>query len=267
MTTNFQYRVATVIQRLQAAIQDPDNEITQALGIWVTRVILENTRADVIREETPWDCSTFATRTADPFDLSEYKTIDDFLKNEATGNTVATYCSGMGMLAEMYLTQFNEVALDLHTRMLKAMPEALDPEWLEGIDDAIYDQLCISNLGEHDFSQPIRAMAIEDCCEKYLSLAIADRAAEELAVAQAAANRALAQANARAIAEPVIQHLGETLSRTKWEKANWSRLLGVLKATAAVFGQNAVASAVPFLRLRTSNSVALKLRERFKPQE
>lgn len=267
MTTNFQHRLATVIQRLRTAIQDPDNEITRALGIWVTRVILENTRTGVIREETPWDCSTFAVRTADPFDLSEYKTIEDFLENEATGNTVATYCSGMGMLAEMYSTQFNEVALDLHTRMLRAMPEALDPMWPAGIDDAIYDQVCVSNLGEHDFSRPIRAMAIEDCCEKYLSLAIEDRAAEELAAAQAAADRALAQANARAIAEPVIQHLGETLSGTKWEKANWGQLLGVLKATAAVFGQNAVASAIPFLRLSTSNSVAVELRERFRPQE
>ncbi|ADG07561.1 hypothetical protein [Kyrpidia tusciae] len=92
-------------------------------------VVVDEGRFRVVVDETPWDVSTGAKYTGEPYDLSAYETVADFLK-EPTGNTVATYISGHGLAAETYgdhvMWVVGQVAWDV---LYETLEDELWPSW------------------------------------------------------------------------------------------------------------------------------------------
>ena len=111
--------------------------------------------ARIQREESPWDVSSRAVQTREPFDLAQYQTVEPFLENETIGNSVATYCSGHGFAAGMDSSQFHHQASDLLYRyVVDKCPEARDLDEPGRVDEDV-SELLADELLECEFMQHI----------------------------------------------------------------------------------------------------------------
>lgn len=154
-------------EKFRRLASDTNNPISHAPGMWVVSVMQEKTHARVEWDETPWDVSSRAVRTDEPFELAKYETVEQFLEGEATGNTVATYCSGHGFAAETYSEEFRSQASDiLYKYIVDNFPEARDQDDPERVDDEVSEFLA-DELLDYEFMQPVQNMSIQACIEKY----------------------------------------------------------------------------------------------------
>ena len=161
----------SIAEQLHRLATDTGNPITSAIGMRVARIMLEEKHSRIEWDESPWDVSSRAVRTANPFDLAQYETVEQFLEAEATGNTVATYCPGHGFAAETYSAEFVQHAGDLLYRyIVDNFPDARDQDEQDRMDDEIYEFLA-DELLEYEFMQPVQNMPIQACLEKYSAAA------------------------------------------------------------------------------------------------
>lgn len=79
-----------------------EKELKKEIVSW----FLNEKKGFVTRVDSGYDFSSFGNTGVLPFSILDYETVDDFL-NETTGNSVPTYLSGSGMVAETFDMQLD----------------------------------------------------------------------------------------------------------------------------------------------------------------
>jgi hypothetical protein len=249
---------------IKTQIANPDNFIFATWGNWLAHVILENRRGEAIEERSPWDYSTRGRPSNESFDLTEYETIGDFLDNELTGNTRATFCSGSGFAAETYASVFTEESWKMYGHCIREIaPKLAGPE--DGsIEDEVIDALSTEGVADYEMEEAFRRLPLQETFFRNMGKALEERNQERLqneidANADSAKKEAIRQLAGTEL-PMVIQNFS---GATKWEWQNHKGLWNFLDALVEEHGVEKVAAALVFVRINTSTKVAFELKVRY----
>ena len=242
----------------------PNNIIFLAGGRWLSRVILENHRGEAIEEWSPWDHSTRGQLSNESFDLTQYETVGDFLDNEFTGNTIATYCSGSGLAAETYAEAFQTESWQMYNDCVRHVAPALCRPEDGGIDDEVNDALAMEGVADYEMEESFRKLPLQETFFRSMGQALDERNQERLKNEAAAAAAVIKQENLRQLAGTQLPRTIEAFSgSTKWEWNNRQGLWGFLDALVEQYGADKIAAALMFSRISTSNKIASELKVRY----
>ena len=242
----------------------PNNIVFAAWGRWLARVILENHRGEAIEEHTPWDYSTRGRLSNESFDLTQYETVGDFLDNEFTGNTCATYCSGAGLAAETYADVFDEEFLVMYNDCVRQVAPGLCSPENSFYDDEVGDALAMEGVDHYEMKESFRKCSLQETFFRSMGQALAERNQERLQNETAAAAAVIKQEHLRQLAGTELPSTIEAFSgSTKWEGKNSKSLWNFLDALVEQHGAEKIAAALMFVRISTSNKVASDLKVRY----
>lgn len=149
----------------------------------VMGIAVEEYMSIVQRDITPWDYSTYGRKTNQLYDLSKYQTIGDFL-GEPSGNTVATYTSGSGLVAESWRYQvLDDVASIVMDKLASIAREGITnatkdiSEFLEKLGsldlidefvvENVYDSLVLKGISESDLVERIEGLPFRETLLKF----------------------------------------------------------------------------------------------------
>lgn len=251
----------SIATRLVDLAEDPDNAIYRAAGTWLATCLLSNQRAEILVERTPWDISSYGQPTSEGFDLSQYESVGDFLDNESTGNTVATYLSGSGFAAELYAELLSDEVVSAYRDYLwNTYPELRDVEWEGALLDSAIDELEDRGVGGLLFEERFREMPLLECLTKHLSAALEQRELRRIAEAR----RLRRRSDLMTLAGEAVEAIENGGGHVKWTKSNWDGLLALLQAAVERYGQERVGAALAFCTLNMSHSVAAEIKKRFR---
>lgn len=244
-------RLAEILE----VVRDVNGPIMQALGAWLADVAINGTRGEAIVEDSGYDYSTRGVSTAEPFDISVHETAGDFLSEEFTGNTVATYVSGSGRAAETYADEAESMARDLLYEWLRKHC----PEFFDGgeyfASDSMVDVLCDAGCDAIWIMGIFNAQPLAPIVELYREEAERRRVQRD---AEALASRELAeQRNAHRLeqAGTLPAQITAIAGSTYFCKQNWGVLLADLNRLASSHGRESVGAALRLVHLNLSNSV------------
>lgn len=242
----------------------PNNIVFAAWGRWLARVILENHRGEAIEEHTPWDHSTRGQRSDESFDLTPYETVGDFLDNEFTGGTCATYCSGSGLEAETYADRFSADSYESYNDCIRQTAPALCKPEDGYFDDEVGDALAMEGVNLYEMESSFRNLPLQETFFRSMGQALAERNQERLQNETAAAAAVIKQEHLRQLAGTELPSTIEAFSgSTKWEGKNSKSLWNFLDALVEQHGAEKIAAALMFVRISTSNKVASDLKVRY----
>lgn len=254
--------VAKYAEHLKADLANPAGPALRYMGTWLADVLLDNQHAEVFTQDLGYDFSSYGHRTNKPFDLTQYENVGDFLACEATGNTVATYCSGSGFAAETYDNPAEEHAREAFIALVREkFPELLDPDgW---INDYVLDELYGAECSELHLMEHFKQINLMECFLSHLSAAIALRHQRAKEESQRAARKKKYENWLQSLAGDLPLKINAFAGQTKFEKHNWKVLLAALTEMATNFGKARVGAALRFAKIHMSNSVAAALKTRF----
>lgn len=259
---SFENRIKEVAEDLKKMIASRSGPVFDALGTWFAKVILDNQRGQCRVERTPWDSSSYGCSSGESFDLSEHETVGEFLDNEYTGSTIATYCSGSGFSAETFGDSIQYVFRSVYDEMFKSKyPDLFDQD--DFIPDEVRDSLERLDAEDCLFEDTFRKMPLIECFTKYLGQAMILRAEEAEQRRQCIAEKERIDRAIREIAGNIPNEIESFAGNIKYEKSNWNILLKYLHDISAVYGKNAVSAALALSRISASNSVEIELKKRF----
>jgi hypothetical protein len=118
------------------------------------RWVMAGVSVEIVRDDDPpWDCSGSARRyQADPLMLlSRHQTLEEWLTSEYTGNSRASYVSGMGLFWQTYEDDLNETIAEqvseLISDQLKPALQPLDDDgWDEVVEDVFEVEYTLQNV-------------------------------------------------------------------------------------------------------------------------
>lgn len=251
-----------IASELRALAEQPDNSIYRALGTWLAHCLIDGEHSAIRVDLSPWDVSSYGAPTGEPFDLSQYLKVGEFLDGEATGSTIATYVSGSGFAAEMYSERFDQLALEAFSKLVfQDYPELrdLDDPGVPRLDDDAYEQLLDAGVDESLFAERFRSWPLMDTYTKYLQYALQERAEEQRKAEELHQQRE----RLRSFAGDAIAEINQAAGGTRWEKANWDTLRRILSTVCTKYGKDRVGAALLFCNLNTSVSVQRALAEKY----
>ncbi|MFM9280610.1 hypothetical protein [Paenibacillus jiagnxiensis] len=104
--------------------------------------------------DPPWDCSGMLLRTNESFSIDEYNSVEDFF-DEYTGQTTASYMSGMGLLHNRFEEKYEYIIREF---VFQCCIEVLSE-----IDDNLLVQLLLES--GHDISEIDKNDSIQTAME------------------------------------------------------------------------------------------------------
>ena len=248
---------AELARKIESQLIDPTGQPLALMCKWLAGVLTNEDRYTVQWIDSGWDCSARCCATGEPFDLKHYLLVGDFLENEPTGNTVATYCSGHGLGAEYYESRAEEVAREiLYALVTTDYPEVLDEDAC--LPDELLDHLC-----EFALIQAFSKLELADCYLRFKDVCEEEaRIREEelrLREVQARNKSVWLQQLAGSIPNEIVAFCG----RVKYERCNCSMLIDFLDRLVSEYGATKVCAALTQCRINTSNTVAVDLKARY----
>ena len=262
-TEEFEKRLDAVADALLGMVKRNDGPVFKAMGVWLAEVILEDERGGAVVERTPWDHSSRGVRSSESFDLSLYETVGEFLDQEHTGQTIATYCSGAGLAAETFGDAFTQNCLwpAYGDGIRELAADLIDDDG--SVPDEVLDGLVMRDVGDCHFEQAFKELPLLETFTKHLQAAIASRAEEAKRQRMAAAEKKKQQDELRTFAGDLVPEIQGTIAGVRYEKSNWGQLLAYLNSLVEIHGKKRVAAAMAFVSVKASNSVSAELKIRF----
>lgn len=129
---------------------------------------------------SPGDWSTHGTPSGESFDLTQYQTVGDFLEQEFTGNTRATYCSGSGLTAETYGDVFDYDSGDMYNDFIQKVTPALSSPDELYTDDRVGDALAMEDVANYDLESSFKQLPLQETFFRHLGEALGERSRTRL---------------------------------------------------------------------------------------
>lgn len=249
---------------IKSLLTSPDNLVFAAWGNWLAHVILENRRGEVIEERSPWDYSTRGRPSGESFDLTQYETIGDFLDNEFTGNTRATFCSGSGLAAETYASVFTQESWKMYNCCVSEIAPDLVNNEDGSIEEEVIDALIMEDVADYELEKSFLQLPLHETFFRHMGKALEERNQERLQDAIDVAAAAVKKEAIRQLAGSELPRvIQEFAGIAKWEMANHKDLWKFLDTLVQKYGAEKVAAALAFVRINTSTKVAYELNMRY----
>jgi|GEM_PF-2434462 hypothetical protein len=113
-------------EKLKNKCEKNIDDYVQLVANWFGYVILNNKKHKIDHSiDPPWDHSGRVFNTDEPFDLNDYATFDEFINEEYTGESCATYMSGYGIAHYTYEERFNQISFEWLTSQVHIVIEEL----------------------------------------------------------------------------------------------------------------------------------------------
>lgn len=157
-----------IIEQIKLKLFNPSEYCLTELGVWLVSIILNNNKYNERIEDWGFDVSTYPEKTDEKYDLSKYKTVEEFLSNEFTGNTKATYISGHGIAAETLLEEGYNVINEIWFDFIEKNYQMLELKKDGFMDEDVYDELWSNGVADVDVFGFFCNMNLNDCFNRYL---------------------------------------------------------------------------------------------------
>lgn len=251
--------IAEKREEIREKMFDQKGYCFKELGCWLVDILLDNVHYEKEVQDLGFDISTHPRLTHQGFNLLEYETVEDFLNNELTGNTIATYMSGMGLIAETHYNNGLDYCFNLWSNFInKNFPEfklVRDIDDEDAYDD-IFEALCLENCGHYELYHEFGKMLLEDCYNNYLMETIDRRHKETLR--QEKFDQQLEK-----IAEPALKEIKMFDTIKKIEAKNVNELLNFLDKVVSQHGYESVCAALKYHKFNCSLKVQSILYEKY----
>lgn len=236
---------------ISAKAIEPNNVGLRHLCIELVDVILENKRGIVQEERTPYDCSTRGKPSSDPFDLSLYQTVGDFLENEYTGDTRPTFLSGHGFAAERYSDVFFDKMFDAGRILLQQL---IDQHLLQDIEMEDAQEL-FAEEGEIEMMELFRSLPLQETFFRHLQPALAQR--HQRGLEQLARQRATQEKekHRHELANSALIFKINAYSTSKIEMPEAKRFFHFLNELEKTYGDDVLRASLSFATLEMSIKV------------
>lgn len=250
---------------IKSQLGNPDNPAFKELGVWLADVILNNQRGVVVEDISDWDKSTRGQLSNESFDLSLYETVGEFLDEEFTGNTVATFDSGSGFAAETYSTLFTQDSWQAFNLLVRYVnPSLCDPSD-GGIHDEVLDALSTEGAADYEVEERFRSLPIRETFFRYMGAALEERERDRIEQARmdaeaAARTNALKQLAGLDLPNQINSFVGSK----KWDMSNIKYLNRFLDSLVVQYGDARIGAALRFAIIYTSHKANMLLQSRYK---
>lgn len=230
---------------------EADNVGLRHLCIELADVILENKRGTVQEESTLYDRSTRGKRSSEPFDLSLYQTVGDFLDNEYTGETIPTFISGHGFAGETYEDVFFEKMFDASRILLQQL---IDQHLLQNIEMEDAQEL-FAEEGEINMMELFRSLPLQETFFRHLQPALAQR--HQRGLEQLARQRATEEKekHRHQLANHALIFKINAYSTSKIDASQAKRFFHFLNELEKTYGNDVLRASLSFATLEMSIKV------------
>ncbi|MCK4258360.1 MAG: hypothetical protein KAX49_05245 [Halanaerobiales bacterium] len=129
-------------ERIRQFYEKSKDDYIHMIAEWFSTIILTKEKYIVDHSYDPeWDCSGRLVSTGKKFDLDEYETFAEFIENEYTGNSSASYERGCGFFHDRYEYELEDITMNwLHELLFDAVSDLIKEqnpllqEWLVTLD-------------------------------------------------------------------------------------------------------------------------------------
>ncbi len=101
----------SIIEKAIEELYDKIDTIVKELNRELVEILKKGIRYNIEIVDVGYDVSEYPESTEKQFNVYDYSTVEDFLK-EATGNRIATFMSGAGFMAERYNGYFQDLIME-----------------------------------------------------------------------------------------------------------------------------------------------------------
>ncbi|MCK4258728.1 MAG: GNAT family N-acetyltransferase [Halanaerobiales bacterium] len=136
---------AMLEERIKEKCKKNMENYIQMISEWFAHIIITETKGTIDHSwDPPWDHSGRLVSTDEKYNLDEYPTFFDFLDNDYSGNTKASYLSGCGLFHETYIEELDYKTMNWISDNVQLVVEELIKEdneelekWVNGLDEDI----------------------------------------------------------------------------------------------------------------------------------
>ena len=256
-----------LVRGVQRHFDNPENPVFRALGIWLVDLLLDNDRYEIVFTGIGDSKVPTAMTSDQPFDLTKYGVVGDFLRNEV-GLTSPLYELGPNADVELHgrYPDALAIAADALYDLIEHMQEGSVDDQGE-LDANVLAALDAAELSEYEFVNKFAVFSLQNVHGMYMRAALEARqhrreAKEQFINYQATFNRQM-----RLIGRDTAQQIADQTTGHSYSEENLNELLDVLDqvARATPDGTLRVAAALhirpwPF---EASARVILALQKRF----
>lgn len=249
-----------IVEKIKKQLFDLNGECLTQLGVWLVDIILDDNKHELDVIDCGYDVSTYARKSDDGYDLSQYFKVQDFLDNEYTGNTKATHMSGSGMMAETYYIHFRDEVDNLWFDYIYGQFPEIKLRDDEGyMDDDVYDQLGSNKIDQYALLQYFGNLDLHMCYKLYLSKTLEVRKEWEMQQEIEKQERKEYTKNLQNFATEVLPLLKDFNDKEKIEMKNSKTLFSFLNELIIKHGKEKVGAALCFHKFNCSSSVQGKI--------
>jgi hypothetical protein len=149
--------VKQILPELKKEFSVPDGLVAKTVLTEIVRYALFENKSEVEIEDLGYDCSYYGRRTNKKFNIADYKTVGDFLK-EPDGQTEATHMSGMGFAARTIERDMCDLAEDTFNELVEEWLNEhnikIDEDVITDFYDKVYEEIYPSDVVDEISSLP-----------------------------------------------------------------------------------------------------------------
>ena len=162
------YKFEHLIPQIKSKMLDEEGYCITSFAIWLINIIIDNNKYIEVIEDYGYDISTRPKIAEESYNFAQYETIEDFLQNEFTGNTKATYISGHGLAAETLYEESQNQIRDIWFYFINNEFPELELIKNQEVDDYVYEELWKYNLIDISILDYICKLKLKPLYNKYL---------------------------------------------------------------------------------------------------
>lgn len=244
------------VEEIKTKLFDLNGHCLTQLGIKLVDIILDNNKYELEVRDEGYDISTYPHKSDDGYDLSEYFTVEEFIQNQYTGNTKATYMSGHGIAAERYESQFQDEAYDLWMDFICDQFPEINLKDEDGyFDDDVYEELGENKIDQYALLYYFGSLDLDKCYDFYLSKTLEFRNEREIKYQIEINKRREHTKKLHSIAIDVLPFLQNFNNNKKIDAPNSKELFKFIKNLSIKYGKDKVGAALYFHEFNCSSSV------------
>lgn len=252
-------KIQSLIPQIKSKMLDEEGYCITSFAIWLINIIIDNNKYIEVIEDYGYDISTRAEISEDSYNLAQYETIEEFLENEFTGNTTATYISGHGLAAEKLYEEAQNQIRDIWFDFINNEFPELELIKNQEVDDSVYDELWKYDLIDINILEYICKLRLKPLYNKYLLKAYEFRHEQEVKKEIERQKFLKYQEEIKLLSIETTFKIKNFIKGKKFESNEWNNLITFLNNLVNEFGKEKVFASLLLNPIYCSQSVKHKL--------
>lgn len=253
------YKLEHLIPQIKSKMLDEEGYCITSFAIWLINIIIDDNKYIEVINDCCYDVSTRPEISEESYNLSQYETIEEFLQNEFTGNSTATYISGHGLVAETLYEEAQNQIRDIWFDFINNEFPELELIKNQEVDNYLYDELWKYDLIDLSIFDYICKLRLKPLYNKYLLKAYYFRHEEEVKREVEKQKNLKYQEELKSLSIETTFRINNFIKGKKIESNEWNQLIIFLNNLVTDFGKEKVFASLYLKPIYCSNSVKIKL--------